>query len=526
MADWSLARPTPDIMGNALAAFDAGRQTAATRRAGNALASGDTGGAANALYGAGMLNEGAAVQDRQRTMQRQDMQDQRATVQDQRQTQLFDAQTKERLRGDVLREAKALRMAPEEMRAPMYEQRAAPILREIGVPDDQIRQVLLDGKLTNEELDMFITQMGGEQGGQERGVVVGPGGRLYNPVTGELLAETPFAPQYRAVGEGQTLHEIDPNNGGSGAGGPMMDIASAEQAILGSVPGTAVTSGQRSPEQNARVGGVPNSYHLTGEARDFRIPQGMAPAAFAAQVKAQVGPGWDVINEGDHVHIEPARRAQGGGSRVIAQGAPKQGWRAATTEEKARMGHGPEVPAQVSPDGKYEAPASAVTAAQKATEKAEKRTASLEAAKVKAGAIISTVDSVLGKLGMGESGVIGSTMSKVPGTQAYDVEREIETIKANLGFQELQAMREASPTGGALGAIAVQELVALQATVANLDIGQSEKQLRANLNKVKSHYQRWLNAAEGRTPTRAAQPARASAPAKASTRPSLDAIFK
>jgi hypothetical protein len=74
--------------------------------------------------------------------------------------------------------------------------------------------------------------------------------------------------------------------------------------------------------------------------------------------------------------------------------------------------------------------------------------------------------------------------------------REIDTIKANLGFQELAAMRAASPTGGALGAIAVQELVALQSTVASLDIGQSPAQLRANLDKIEQHYSRWLKAVE------------------------------
>jgi hypothetical protein len=52
-------------------------------------------------------------------------------------------------------------------------------------------------------------------------------------------------------------------------------------------------------------------------------------------------------------------------------------------------------------------------------------------------------------------------------------------------------MREASPTGGALGAIAVQELTALQSTIANIDPNQSEAQLKANLKKVRKHVNAW-----------------------------------
>jgi len=84
----------------------------------------------------------------------------------------------------------------------------------------------------------------------------------------------------------------------------------------------------------------------------------------------------------------------------------------------------------------------------------------------------------------------------VEGTPAYNLASEIETIKANLGFDRLQQMRDNSPTGGALGAIAVQELVALQSTVANLDPNQSEEQLRENLGRIRGHYDRWRSVVE------------------------------
>jgi hypothetical protein len=71
------------------------------------------------------------------------------------------------------------------------------------------------------------------------------------------------------------------------------------------------------------------------------------------------------------------------------------------------------------------------------------------------------------------------------------------TLKANLGFDRLQQMREASPTGGALGQVAVQELEALQASVGSLEVGQSQSELKRNLDKIDKHYKAWLAAVQG-----------------------------
>ncbi len=60
----------------------------------------------------------------------------------------------------------------------------------------------------------------------------------------------------------------------------------------------------RSASRNAAVGGKANSYHLTGQARDSVPPPGMSMATYYAKLKA-ANPHLDVINEGDHVHMEP-----------------------------------------------------------------------------------------------------------------------------------------------------------------------------------------------------------------------------
>jgi hypothetical protein len=58
----------------------------------------------------------------------------------------------------------------------------------------------------------------------------------------------------------------------------------------------------------------------------------------------------------------------------------------------------------------------------------------------------------------------------------------------------LQAMREASPTGGALGQVAIQELAMLQSTVASLEKGQSRENLERGLRQVKQHFENWKRA--------------------------------
>lgn len=70
------------------------------------------------------------------------------------------------------------------------------------------------------------------------------------------------------------------------------------------IEGERVTSTLRSTAHNKRVGGVANSYHLKGLARDSVPPKGMSMARYAAELR-RLNPGLDVINEGDHVHIEP-----------------------------------------------------------------------------------------------------------------------------------------------------------------------------------------------------------------------------
>lgn len=87
------------------------------------------------------------------------------------------------------------------------------------------------------------------------------------------------------------------------------------------------------------------------------------------------------------------------------------------------------------------------------------------------------------------TGMTGSVMSIVPGSPAYDTAMDIETIVSSIGFDRLQAMRDASPTGGALGQVSERELSQLNASLGNLRQSQSRENFLVNLRAVRRHYQ-------------------------------------
>lgn len=92
--------------------------------------------------------------------------------------------------------------------------------------------------------------------------------------------------------------------------------------------------------------------------------------------------------------------------------------------------------------------------------------------------------------GLFETGATGSMMRSFgpAGTAAYDLDASIKKIDANAAFDALQKMREASPTGGALGSITEKELELLRSTVANLDPNQSQPAFLAALADAKKTY--------------------------------------
>jgi hypothetical protein len=104
------------------------------------------------------------------------------------------------------------------------------------------------------------------------------------------------------------------------------------------------------------------------------------------------------------------------------------------------------------------------------------------------------VDNLLTRIGPMTTGY-GSWLANLPETDARAMAGDLNSLKGNIAFAELQAMRNASKTGGALGAVSERELKLLESSLGSLDQGHGEN-LRANLEKIKASLERW-EAAKG-----------------------------
>lgn len=128
---------------------------------------------------------------------------------------------------------------------------------------------------------------------------------------------------------------------------------------------------------------------------------------------------------------------------------------------------------------------------------AEKQAASQQAAQELrergGGVVLEDIDRAVGIIENGGffngTGLPGSLTQGIPGTDAFALNKLLDTIKANSGFDKLQQMRDASPTGGALGQVSERELNFLQSAIGNLDQAQDQETLLHNLNRVKRIYQ-------------------------------------
>lgn len=91
---------------------------------------------------------------------------------------------------------------------------------------------------------------------------------------------------------------------------------------------------------------------------------------------------------------------------------------------------------------------------------------------------------------------IGTLFNVVPGTPASNLEANLKTIQADSAFSALQQMRDASPTGGALGQVSERELSLLSAARASLEQSQSPEQFKKNLQRYKEVRETALNNAK------------------------------
>lgn len=107
---------------------------------------------------------------------------------------------------------------------------------------------------------------------------------------------------------------------------------------------------------------------------------------------------------------------------------------------------------------------------------------------------ITVIGEALPNVDWNSTGLVGQTTRGIGGTDAYNLNQQLEPVRAILSFENLAEMRRNSATGGALGSIAVRELELLGNTVRSLDTAQGTEQVRNALNATRGQFQRTLAA--------------------------------
>lgn len=88
------------------------------------------------------------------------------------------------------------------------------------------------------------------------------------------------------------------------------------------------------------------------------------------------------------------------------------------------------------------------------------------------------------------SGTTAPAMANVPGTDAYTAKKLLDNLLGRAFITEIQQMRQASPTGGAVGSVAVQEMTTLSNIQSALSAGMKENELRKQLKQYISNADR------------------------------------
>lgn len=315
------------------------------RQAGGLLAGGDYTGAAGALYGGGLLSQGAVVQkmgeDRAAASSKagKEAKDEAAKVEA--------AEQLERLK--FFKQAGTVLLSiPQANRAQAYTSSIAPALKAMGADDSMIAQAGSD--LSDAALQTFT----GEVDKSLEQFTLSPGSARYDS-TGKVIASQPFAPEYKSVSPGETLVEV----GGGGVAAPSGSAPRNERNnnpgniedgdFARSLPGYKGSDGRFAIFDTAEAGAnaqtaLLQSYGKRGFDTVGEIINRWAPpsdnnptSAYADFVAKKLGVG---VNDPLNMSSPETLRALAGaikqfegggqsasngssGARVIAQGAPK-----------------------------------------------------------------------------------------------------------------------------------------------------------------------------------------------------------
>ena len=109
--------------------------------------------------------------------------------------------------------------------------------------------------------------------------------------------------------------------------------------------------------------------------------------------------------------------------------------------------------------------------------------------------MINRIDGVANNKNLGWATGLASPLASIPGTDAYDVSAELETIKGGAFTQAIGALK-------GLGAMSEMEGKKVTDAIANLDLGQSTDKVKRDLNAVKAMMQNAIDNANAKLKNR------------------------
>lgn len=337
---------------------------------------------------------------------------------------------------------------------------------------DALRLMLIDptGKLLAEEASKRNQQ-------RNTPINVRPGGTVYIPGQG---------PQFTAANNG-----IQTNYGPGGPTASVVPGYGAATTELHSAPNPSaapikvpLSGGQEAqlsqPEylQFQQTGQLPARYGQAGAP-----PAPSAPPVGAPAGGMQIPPQVQASRDADRMRIlqselatnpnDPALRAeiaretakqQRGGLGVpgLTQSQPEQVQQAEEMARAAKKGQG------------------------QGEQAADKPTATLafNDAASNLDRLAGLADSLMNHPGIGRITGVRGMLPNVPGMAGADAQAKLDTLKSQAAFTVLQAMRNASKTGGALGQVSDKEELMLSNNLAALQNSQSEGALKDNLQRI------------------------------------------
>lgn len=223
---------------------------------------------------------------------------------------------------------------------------------------------------------------------------------------------------------------------------------------------------------------------------------------------------WEVDAQGNPVRVVGYADQQPQGMQIKPADPTRQYQGPQAQADLTGKQIGNQVDAATAPYAGPKAAAEARRAAAEAAEAEIKLRAAQDAASKKGGkgatdallGVIAQIDNIASDVqdnaGWGETGFTGARLRGWEGSAAYDIAQKLKTIDANLAFNELQKMRNNSPTGGALGQVTEKELDLLRSTVANLDPNQSQGEFLRALKRARDSYTGMLAQADPETASR------------------------